>query len=674
MASSEANSDDNYDYCMVFRAENQQLSEKGHKIVHKIAKAGFRIKCYLSVQKDEVLVLIGIDNHKLSAFADLINYKMFLDDAALERHAKEGDPEKKVAPVEISHDPNITWRRPYEFIYGKYDTDESLQDLYWKPDGMTHPFRDIVRLKLINLMLQAPQSEGGCGLALRKLVVKDKHILAFYPLHNKERLDSLTNKVLVKWQMPWNTPLWDIKEYFGEKIGLYFTFLSHYTTWCMYPMLLGLAIQLHVAVTSNTSAPSVPVFAIFVSFWAVLMLEFWKRKEKTTAMEWGMVGFEDEEKDRPEFYGESMKSFINGKEVLFFPTGRKVLLLTQSFTIIAVMVIIVVGAVAAIYSFRFWLATQSPDAASPVASILNSVQIQVLNFTYQKLADWLTDRENHRTDTQYEDSLIAKLFLFQFVNSFASFFYVAFIQVAVEKELEDPAMNALAINLAIIFGSRLIVSNIAEVAVPILKAKQKLEKETKGAEGELSPPEIEYILEPYDIIKGPLRDYAELAIQFGYLTLFVVALPAAPFLAFISNYVEIRTDALKLFKFSQRPVPTGAEDIGTWQTIFTLVAGAAVISNAGLTFFTMTTFHYLSDVSRVWYFIGFQYLVFSIMYIFSVLVPDEPEDVAIQLQRQSYLVEKIIEKVADEDESDLLAALGQRDTMDVTISIKPSYQ
>ncbi|RYH14491.1 hypothetical protein EON65_33545, partial [archaeon] len=43
------------------------------------------------------------------------------------------------------------------------------------------------------------------------------------------------------------------------------------------------------------------------------------------------------------------------------------------------------------------------------------------------VANALSERENHRTDTQYEDSMIAKIFIFQFVNSYASFFYLAFI-------------------------------------------------------------------------------------------------------------------------------------------------------------------------------------------------------------------------------------------------------
>ena len=36
--------------------------------------------------------------------------------------------------------------------------------------------------------------------------------------------------------------------------------------------------------------------------------------------------------------------------------------------------------------------------------------------------------ENHRTQTQFEDSLILKLFGFQFVNSYSSLYYIAFFR------------------------------------------------------------------------------------------------------------------------------------------------------------------------------------------------------------------------------------------------------
>ena len=45
---------------------------------------------------------------------------------------------------------------------------------------------------------------------------------------------------------------------------------------------------------------------------------------------------------------------------------------------------------------------------------------------------------------------------------------------------------------------------------------------------------------------GCLNEYLELAIQYGFITLFVAAFPLAPFFAFINNIVEIRLDATKV--------------------------------------------------------------------------------------------------------------------------------
>ncbi len=56
-------------------------------------------------------------------------------------------------------------------------------------------------------------------------------------------------------------------------------------------------------------------------------------------------------------------------------------------------------------------------------------------------------------------------------------------------------------------------------------------------------------------------DYNEMAIQFGYLTLFAAAFPAAPFAALLNNLVEARTDLVKLFKGMQRPHPREAASI-----------------------------------------------------------------------------------------------------------------
>ncbi len=68
------------------------------------------------------------------------------------------------------------------------------------------------------------------------------------------------------------------------------------------------------------------------------------------------------------------------------------------------------------------------------------------------------DFENHRTATEYEDSLVAKLFCFTFCNSYGGFVYLAFIgEPVVGVECEKSCMSLLATNLTIVFVVQLLV-------------------------------------------------------------------------------------------------------------------------------------------------------------------------------------------------------------------------
>ena len=66
----------------------------------------------------------------------------------------------------------------------------------------------------------------------------------------------------------------------------------------------------------------------------------------------------------------------------------------------------------------------NPATSSIIGSALNVAWVGIMNVVYGRLAHFFNELENHRTDSQAEDSLIKKIILFQFANSYGALFYV----------------------------------------------------------------------------------------------------------------------------------------------------------------------------------------------------------------------------------------------------------
>ena len=200
---------------------------------------------------------------------------------------------------------------PFEYIHAKFDQDPDLVGLYENAPGLNHPFGATHRIKLIHLIMEGNESGGGCQINVEKCIeVGD--ILQYFPLHDPKEAKAL-EKAYCAWQWPVNQPNDLFKDYFGEKVGLFYVFLCHYTTWCAYLGVAGLLVAIDVLVEMSVETLAVEFFAVFVTIWAVCMMEFWKQKEATKAMEWGMADFESEEQDRPEFHGDIISSPIDGQ-------------------------------------------------------------------------------------------------------------------------------------------------------------------------------------------------------------------------------------------------------------------------------------------------------------------------------------------------------------------------
>jgi hypothetical protein len=418
-----------YDACFVFEIDTAitttestsppLFSPQAEEIIRKLIVAlGLdNMIFYKSVDQGEIILLISLSEERAAYLSDLKNYKLLTNEDKLRERAQLGWPADSIkhSPVinplqiDMTERPDITVFRPFQEIYLQYKMENEFQNLYKLDPYNDSVFSSTMRLKILHKLLVEPEDAGGLDLKFTKLTAKGPNgekpvAMAIFALHNPPALAELKN-MLSSSRYPWSYNYTMLKDYLGEKSALYYKFVGHYAFWLTGPAIVGLGFEIGVIVTQKTGNASIPFYSLLVVLWGVFMLEYWKREEKFTALAWGTLGFEDVENIRAEFT-DYEKVDLTGEQVLYFSPDKKRVRVSISFLIIIILCIVVVGTVALIYIIRGALARENASAASAsavVASVLNAIQIQVYGSVYNFMAQRLTDRENHKTDTQYED-------------------------------------------------------------------------------------------------------------------------------------------------------------------------------------------------------------------------------------------------------------------------------
>uniref|UniRef100_A0A5K3FBR5 Anoctamin n=1 Tax=Mesocestoides corti TaxID=53468 RepID=A0A5K3FBR5_MESCO len=504
-------------------------------------------------------------------------------------------------------------------------------------------------------------------------------------------------------------PLDYVRLYFGESVAFYFAWLGLYTSWLIPVGIFGLLVFCLSAIdiaddqyvedvcthgsdflmcppcsvkgckfwllNSSCFAAKMThlvdnlgtvLFAVFMALWATLFMEQWKRYQNVLAHRWNVQNLEPvDEPPRPEFLALlNKKNFpravnpITGREEPVIPFwSRKVPVLVVTYASVLFGVVLCLAFLIGVIFYRLVvnvMLLQSDNALiSSVAgmittitsSCINLVCIFILKMVYDRVAVIMTNIEDHRTQSEYNDSLTLKLYLLQFVNFYSSIFYIAFIQgttAAIPGDKTIPIQSSgcdsgnclfqLFIQLAIVMVGKQFLNFVTENTLPPLKrvinvylarrrAAKKLDaarakvqaNETAGRYGSLGTGKSEpagwtseaegalltaarqesvlfHCRSNYTLLDGgsrPLFDeYLEMLIQYGFITMFVPAFPLAPLFALLNNMFEVRTDAKKFLAILRRPVIMREKSIGIWFGILSVVSSLAIRTNACLIAFT----------------------------------------------------------------------------------------
>uniref|UniRef100_A0AAR2LQH1 Anoctamin n=1 Tax=Pygocentrus nattereri TaxID=42514 RepID=A0AAR2LQH1_PYGNA len=509
-------------------------------------------------------------------------------------------------------------------------------------------------LKVLEILRRTACTQTCQTMGITSLLAKGVYDSAF-PLHDVSCIEMkwANYGVFFKYQ-----PADLIRKYFGEKIGLYFAWLGVYTQLLIPASAMGIVVFLYGWLTVDTNVPSQEMcderlnftmcplcdrvcdywqlssmcstarasylfdnhatvaFAIFMSLWAAVFLEHWKRRQRCLQHRWDLTDMEEEEVGT------------------LFTTTHNLPIASESLTwkdrlpgycvnvsSILLMVGVTFSAVFGVILYRiivFAVMSMNPDheakanvrvTVTTTAVIINLLVVLVLDEIYGAVAVWITELEIPRTEAAFEEHLILKAFLLKSMNAFAPVFYVAFfkgrfagrpgdyVYVFKDFRMEECAPAGCLIEVCIqlgmiMLGKQLIQNNVFEIAIPKLKKMYRTYKEEKeGGEKKKSKDpnrprhrwDLDYELEPYE---GLSPEYMEMIIQYGFVTLFVASFPLAPVFALLNNVIEIRLDAAKFVTEIRRPDAVRAKEIGIWYNILSGISKFAVITNAFVISFT----------------------------------------------------------------------------------------
>ncbi|XP_075402378.1 anoctamin-9 [Tenrec ecaudatus] len=454
-----------------------------------------------------------------------------------------------------------------------------------------------------------------------------------------------TEEKLRKWAQ-WRSmfkvqPVDAIRDYFGEKVALYFAWLGWYTCMLVPAALVGLIVFLSGFALFDASQISkeiceahhiilcprgdhfheaqrlsdtctfaklthlfdnegTVVFAIFMALWATVFLEVWKRQRASVVQHWNLCGWDEVEDEMvmemmncPEYEPKNHRhSYLHSALVLFL-----------SLVMICVMIgmahILVVYRVLAAALFSYWasplLAAQVTTVVVVSGALVHYVTIVIMTKINRCVALKLSEFEKPRSFSERESKFTVKFFMLQFFTHFSSLIYIAFIlgringhpgksvRLAGLWKLEEchlsGCMMDLFVQMAVIMGLKQTLSNCMEYLSPWFRNKwRSYNFGHLSNDPELKEWQRNYLLDPVTTF-SLFDEFMEMMMQYGFTTLFVAAFPLAPLLALISNLVEIRLDAIKMVRLQRRLIPRKAKDIGTWLQVLETIGVLAVISN-----------------------------------------------------------------------------------------------
>lgn len=378
------------------------------------------------------------------------------------------------------------------------------------------------RIRIVHFILNHTPIRSGENL---RDLMKANVFEARFCLHEKKKQKELKESWARWTACLQGQPITAVRNYFGEKVALYFLWLGWYTYLLIPPALIGILVFLYglsyfnesplIKEVCESNIAMCPLcdkgckvwklsetcsyaklsllfdnngtvfFAMFMAIWTTLFLEFWKRHRATYVCEWKVHDWSESEE-------ELILEIVNDADCKPKEYKHSYLHSTLVLICVTVMILVIIGLTHALVVFRVIVAVflakepfesnHTNIGAMLAGALLHFLIITIMTRVNRIVAMKLCEIEKTRSFSATEKSFTVKMFTFQFFTYFSSLFYVAFflgringhpgeyVRIAGQWRLEEchpsGCLTDLFIQMAIIMVLKQTISNVFEFTGP----------------------------------------------------------------------------------------------------------------------------------------------------------------------------------------------------------------
>ncbi|XP_030059499.1 anoctamin-10 isoform X1 [Microcaecilia unicolor] len=462
----------------------------------------------------------------------------------------------------------------------------------------------------------------------------------FYPLHVEEELHLLTRA----WYSQIHRigqPIDAIRAYFGDSVALYFSFLGFFTISLVPMAILGAVYHC----LSLSFLDKYLLFAVFSVLWSTMTMEFWKRHCATKAYVWGTLHLKSRfEAPRARYWGPSALNPVTGRWEPYYPSWKRKLriMLVSIPTVFVFLGLAFDGMIMYLYWERWVQASYQQSRGSGrlaavclyLPSCIYTLYIELLNVIYKRAATILTEWENHRAESTFQNQLTVKVLVFRFINCFSGLFYITFY-------MQDLQLLQKRLSSLLIISQ--VINQFKECLLPLLLQKLQQQPGASHRKNCKDAPVVDSFVSEGNLSAYPglFDDYMELFVQFGYASLFSCVYPLTAALLVVNNITEIWTDSFKLCRLFQKPFPCPAANIGVWQVAFEVLGIFAVGTNCFIITISPEVKEFCQDFGMtpeqsLLYAIGLEHILVTLKIVLAFAIPDQPHWLRIKVMQMEY--------------------------------------